>query len=257
MSTTVTTRQTYFRPRVSAKTWLTPGMIRITLSDPSLCSFPGTGIGDEYVRVHFPFPDGELPTPAVDAEGNWTYAPGRYPPVAPYTLRRHDAAAGEIDIDFVMHERGVATEWARGVDVGGEVAFGEPRGLFAPPSGATDLVFLTDATGLPALARLLEQLSPGTRARCIVEVAEESHRQVLSSPARLGVEWLVGSGNGTGVPSGLTAAVARLDLAPGSYLWVAGEAGELKATRRHLKRERGYDPEGHKVIGYWIDEAAE
>lgn len=242
----------YFRPRVVGTQWVTPGMIRITLGGGDLHDYPSTGIGDEYVRVHFPLPDGSLPHPQILEDGAWKYAADQYPPVAPYTIRRHDPVTGEIDIDFVIHGHGSATEWARSAQAGDEIAIGLPRGLYEPPRNADRMVFVTDATGLPALGRLLEQLDPASSATCLVEVAEESHRQELVSPANLHVQWIAGRGNGI-APSAMTQMLRTIELPEDCYVWVAGESKELRSARRYLRHERGLAPSRYTVIGYWTD----
>lgn len=239
---------------VTRTTWLTPGMVRVTFGGEGLAGFRTTGVGDEFVRVHFPASDGELHLPRVDDEGVWHYPEGVQDHIEPYTIRRHDASTGEVDIDLVLHGHGRAGAWASAAKPGDRVAFGDPRGLYEPPSGVVDQVFVTDATGLPALARLAEQLAPGVRAVAAVEVAEESHR--LDIAPNLSVRWIVGRGNGVG-PSAITEALRALPLSDDCYVWVAGEAGELRAARRYLRHERGLSAERYAVIGYWRDRQEE
>lgn len=54
---------------VTRTTWLTPGMVRVTFGGEGLAGFQTTGVGDEFVRVHFPAPDGMLHLPRVDDDG--------------------------------------------------------------------------------------------------------------------------------------------------------------------------------------------
>lgn len=238
-----------FHGEVTRTTWLSPGLVRITLHDPELRDFPTTGIGDEYVRVHFPDETGTLHEPRVDDEGDWQY-PGEYPHVQPYTIRRHDPIAAEIDLEFVVHGHGRAAAWAANAHSGDRLIFGAPRGLYAAPPGVTRCVFVTDATGIPALGRLLAQLDPGVQALAIVEIAEPGHRIELSSPARLEVQWIAGRGNGV-APSAMTEALRHVELNRDTYVWVAGEAGELRSARRFLRHERAHDPARFTVVGYW------
>lgn len=236
---------------VARTTWLTPGMVRVTFSGEGLAGFHTTGVGDEYVRVHFPAPCGTLHLPRIDDEGMWHYPEGVESHVEPYTIRSHNAASGEVDIDLVVHGHGRAGAWAVSAQAGDKVAFGDPRGLYEPPADATVQIFVTDATGLPALARLAEQLDAGVRAIAVVEVAEASHRLDIGD-GRLDVRWIVGRGNGVG-PSALTEALRELPITDDAYVWVAGEAGELRAARHYLRHERGLPRERYKVIGYWRD----
>jgi NADPH-dependent ferric siderophore reductase len=236
---------------VTRTTWLTPGMVRVTFAGEGLAGFRTTGVGDEFVRVHFPASDGVLHLPRIDDDGVWHYPEGVQDHVEPYTIRRHDAATGEVDIDLVVHGHGRAGAWAASAVPGDRVAFGDPRGLYEPPADAVEQIFVTDATGLPALARLTEQLDPGVRAVAAVEVAEESHKLDIDAP-NLSVQWIVGRGNGVG-PSALTEALRALPIGDDCYVWVAGEAGELRAARRHLRHERGLPATRYAVIGYWRD----
>lgn len=240
---------------VTRTSWLSPGLVRVTVHGPSLHTFPSTGIGDEYVRIHFPDTDGRLREPEVQPDGDWRFE-GEYPHVQPYTIRQYDAARGEVDIDFVVHGHGRASLWAAAAKPGDRILFGQPRSLYDAPRDVRECVFVTDATGIPALARLLEQLQSEAHALVFVEVADASHRIELHSEATLDVRWFDARGNGV-APSAMTEAIAGVELHPDAYVWVAGEANELSHTRRHLKRERSHAAALTKVIGYWRDENVE
>ena len=235
--------------------WLTPGMVRVSFGGAGLHAFRTTGVGDEFVRVHFPASDGVLHLPTVDADGVWHYPDGVDDHVQPYTIRRHDATRGVVDIDIVVHGHGRAGSWASSAQPGDRVAFGDPRGLYEPPDGAASQVFVTDATGLPALARLAEQLPPEVHAVAAVEIAEASHRLDIDTP-NLSVRWVVGRGNGVG-PSALTEMLRALPISPETYVWVSGEAGELRDARRYLRHECGLPSAQYDVIGYWRDRQEE
>lgn len=240
---------------VTRTEWLTPGMVRVTVGGEGLAGFETTGVGDEFVRVHFPSSDGTLHLPSIDAEGVWQYPEGVQDHVQPYTIRRHDPVSGEVDIDIVVHGHGRAGTWASSAQPGERIAFGEPRGLYEPPAEAREQIFVTDATGLPALARLAEQLPEGVRAVAAVEIAEESHKLDVGD-GRIAVRWILGRGNGVG-PSAMTEALRAMPISAESYIWVAGEAGELRDARRYLRHECGLPKERYDVIGYWRDRQEE
>lgn len=239
---------------VTRTTRLTPGMVRVTLGGPGLSGFHTTGIGDEFVRVRFPGADGVLHLPTLDESGTWQ-EPEHDSHIEPYTIRRHDRARGELDIDFVVHGHGRAGAWAAAARPGERVAFHSPRGLYEPPADARTQLFVTDATGIPALSRLAEQLPTGVHAVAAIEIAEASHRLDFHSD-RMQVEWIVGRGNGV-APSAMTEALRALPIADDCYVWVAGEAGELREARRYLRHERGLYPRQYAVIGYWRDRQEE
>lgn len=61
-------------------------------------------------------------------------------------------------------------------------------------------------------------------------------------------EWLV---RDEGAPAA-TAAVEAAELPGGTpYVWIAGESSQVRAVRRHLVRERGFDRGRVTFVGYW------
>lgn len=249
------------RATVIGATALTPGMVRIVFG--GLGAFTSAGIGDEYLRLHFPVPaTGEFVLPEVDPNATngrgWIYPEGREPsPCQPYTVRRFDARRGEMTIDFVVHEGGIASDWAQSAKSGDVLYVGESRGLYEPPAHTDWQIFVTDATGLPALGRLVENLPAHVRATAIVEVADPSHEQQIESAADVEFVWLHGTGNGIAA-SALPEAIRRLSIPEGSgYVWVAGESGMLRDIRKYLRHDLGLPADAYKVIGYWTYKAEE
>lgn len=249
--------QMFFHVEVAALTRLTPAMLRMTFTGADLAAFQSTGIGDEYLRLFFPDEQsGEVVLPIIDAQGRWSYRADK-PPVrcATYTVRRFDAERLALEIDIVLHEGGVAACWARRATPGSPMILNRPRGLYAPPVGTAWQLLMADETGIPALARLLEQTPAHLHSRVVIEVAAASHRQPLPLHPHATVTWLEGSGNGVG-PSLLDAAFVamRMPLGPG-YVWVAGEQKPVRAIRRRVKADHGLPPERHKLVAYWIEDA--
>ncbi|MEI7031208.1 siderophore-interacting protein [Streptomyces pratensis] len=236
---------------------LTVSMIRVTFHGEGLAGFASTGVGDEYVRLFLPHgPDRtNVSLPLTTDQGGWETPEGQ--PVAPmrtYTVRAVRPEAGEIDIDFVLHDGGVASGWAAAARPGDVVGVNDPTGLYRPPADLSWQVLVADQTGLPAVARLMENTPQNVRTRVVLEVPGPS--AVLSVP-RLPdskVTWAYG-GNGHG-PSRLDELVAAAippgaDLS-GGYVWVAGQTNALRTVRRYLRRELGLPAERFKVVGYWI-----
>lgn len=237
---------------------ITAGMVRVTLGGEGLADFKTTGVGDEYVRLFFPDPEtGELVTPDVDEKGRWRWPEGKTPAHCEcYTIR--NVREGEIDLDFVVHDHGRASEWAQQAEPGQTIVMRQPYGIYEAPADARWQMFVCDATGLPALGRLLEQLPAGVEARAIVEIPDASHRQTLQTAAELKLVWLEGSGNGLG-NSQLPDAVIGMDLpaAETAYVWVATEAKAARKIRRHLRHTLGWAGTRYSVTGYWTDKLAE
>ncbi|MDQ0728428.1 NADPH-dependent ferric siderophore reductase [Microbacterium sp. W4I20] len=188
---------------VSSTTALTPTLIRVTLGGEGVAEFLSTGIGDEYVRVFFPHGDDptdvSLPVPA----GDWWETPEGAPaaPMRTYTISGVRPDAGELDIDFVVHEAGVAGPWAARAEPGHVLGLNTPTGLYSPPEGITWQVLAADLTGLPAVARLVAEAPAGVRTRVVLEVPSEADRIEFTAGPDVEVTWMVG-GNGHG-PSAL------------------------------------------------------
>ena len=247
---------------VLARRNVTPGMVRVTLGGEGLAGFRTTGVGDEYIRFFFPNPEtGELVLPDIDEKGFWKWPEGQKPAHCEcYTIRavRPGAGAPEIDVDFVVHEHGHASEWAQAATPGQTVALREPYGIYEAPTNADWQLFLCDATGLPALGRLLENLPAGTEARAIVEIPDASHEQTFETRADLKLVYLHGSGNGI-APSRLEAAVRGVAVPEGRtpYVWVAAETKAVRPIRKYLRHELGWHASAYSVTGYWTDKLAE
>lgn len=237
---------------------LSAGMTRVVLGGDGLAGFESTGVGDEYLRVWLPRA-GEtepvLPEPA--GTDSWTFAEGVEPsPLRTYTVRRWDAAASELVIDMVVHGSGLAGRWAANAGPGSVVGVNTPRGMYSPPADLQWLLAVTDASGLPALARILEELPTGVRARVFVEVPGAAYEQDLALPDGGELHWIHG-GNGHG-PSRLDE-IVRASVRPAGtgYIWVAGETRVTRAVRRHVRHELGLPASAYKVVGYWTDAVEE
>lgn len=163
-----------------------------------------------------------------------------------YTPRRHDAAAGELTIEFALHGDGPAARWAAQAAPGQQVTIAGPRGSFIVPTDHDWHLFAGDDTALPAVARRLEELPAGTRAIVVLQVADAADRRPLErSAAAVDLQWVADAG-------ALVAAVRALALPPGSgYAWCAGEAGAMAALRRVLVDEKGHDRRAIRAAAYW------
>ncbi|CAH0151017.1 Vibriobactin utilization protein ViuB [Microbacterium oxydans] len=245
---------------VSSTTTLAPTLTRVTLAGPGIEDFLSTGIGDEYVRVFFPHGDDptdvSLPVPA----GDWWETPEGAPeaPMRTYTISGVRPDAGELDIDFVLHEAGIAGPWAARAEPGHVLGLNSPTGLYSPPADITWQVLVADLTGLPAVARIAADAPAGVRTRVVLEVPHEDDRVPFDVGPDVDVTWVIG-GNGH-APSALGHLVrgivdARLPLDEG-YVWVAGETVALRDVRKYLRKELALPATRFKVVGYWTPIAA-
>lgn len=243
----------FFNATVLSSRYLTPGMIRVTFGGTGLADYPVTGIPDEYMRFFFPNEQtGRLHLPLIDEYGGWTYPDGREAiRCSTYTVRAHRPETNEIDIDFVIHEGGLASDWARTARPGDRITVNRPRGICDRPADAAWQLLVCDATGIPALSRLLEQSPKSLQTRVFVEVASAEHEQDLPHHDFATVTWLHRSGNGV-APSRMADVVRAMPLAPTpGYIWVAGEQRVVRSIRKFIRQDLGLPPERYELVAYW------
>lgn len=164
-----------------------------------------------------------------------------------YTVRNYDASRGELDIDFVLHGSGVASDWARQAQVSQTLQIAGPKSTASHPSGADWILAAGDATALPAMSRWLEQWPAGQRGKFFIAVDADSHRQDLVQPEGVEITWLVRDN-----PNVLYDAITSTDWWDGEpFAWVAGESASLKPIRRWLQHEKGLRKDQMHLSGYW------
>lgn len=235
---------------------LTPGMMRVVFGGAGLEGFASTGVGDEYFRIFFPLEQRAEPTlPFATEDGYWDYPEGVEPaPLRTYTVRRWDAEARELTIDFVVHEGGIAAAWALNAQPGDVVGVNTPRGLYDPPAELAWQLLVADATGLPAALRLAETAPAGVRTRVVIEVSSAEDEQRIDLPDGVELHWVHG-GNGHG-PTRIEEIVRSAELPSGvGYVWVAGETKATRGIRKLLRHELKLPATQYKIVGYWTENA--
>jgi NADPH-dependent ferric siderophore reductase len=224
---------------------VTPNIVRLTVGGPELAGFH-TYQADDHVKIVFPDPDGtrRVPVGNADLELDW---PKPAPRSRKYTIRRYDADALELDLDFVLHPGGLASAWAADARPGDVVVVAGPPGAKAFPHNYDHYVLAVDATALPAAARWLEESPPDVSARLVVETADAAdHAYPLAARDGATVTWLISAGD----RSPLAAAVRELGVpAARTFLFAAGEAGAIKPLRAWAREHAGRMDA--LFTGYW------
>jgi NADPH-dependent ferric siderophore reductase len=245
---------------------LGPTMTRITFGGAGLAGFVSGG-RDQRFKLFLPHPHQEAAVVPVegDAEDDW-YARWRAmdPDVRAimrsYTVREQRRDPEEFDVEFALHgDGGPASRWAARARPGDRLTVLGPAvedngGVdFRPPEDAGWVLLTADETALPAVAGILAWLPAGSRARVWVEVPDAGDIRMLPTEADAEIAWLVRE-----KVSPVVAAVRAAELPAGApYAWIAGEAGAVRALRRHLVGERGFDRRAVKFTGYWRVGASE
>jgi NADPH-dependent ferric siderophore reductase len=232
---------------------LSPRLVRVTLAGDEL---EGLTVDQPAASVRLLLPPtgaGELVMPTWN--GNEFLLPdGQRPTIRTFTPRRADPAARELDLDIVVHGGGVASEWAAAAGPGSAAAVSGPGRGYAVDPEAPAFLLAGDETAIPAISQLLESLPgslPGDRpVQVHIEVGHPDGRLPLPELPGTTVDWY---DLPAGAPPGeaLVDAVRGADIAPGTRIWVAGEAAAVQRIRRHLFQDRGLPRSQTAVRGYW------
>lgn len=227
---------------------LSPHFVRVRLGGVELQGFVSASFDDHLKLMLPPGPGESLVLPAPAPDGMALPSGAQRPLMRDYTPRRFDAAAGELWIDFALHDGDApATQWALQAQAGQPVGIGGPRGSFVVPLDWDWHLLIGDETALPAICRRLEELPAGTTAVVLVETGDVADRLAIETRADLQLHWLLRSPG-----ESLAEATRRLRLPPGDgYAWAAGEAASIAATRQVLVSEHGIPKERIRAAAYW------
>jgi NADPH-dependent ferric siderophore reductase len=235
---------------------LTPGCVRIILAGEELEGYTSRGPA-EHIKVLLP-PPGErrLLLPEWGPEGPLLVEGQVMPPSRTYTPRVWDAFNGELSVDFMLHGRGLASDWVQQARAGDVVGISGPGGAYAVDPTAAWYLIAADESALPAAATLLEALPTGMQTEVILEVPGPGEEQPLKSAgdgteSSRTVTWLHRDQNGS-AGALLEETLRRRTFAAGSgRIWLGCEASIMRNIRRHLIDERGMDRAHMHTHGYW------
>ena len=163
---------------------------------------------------------------------------------------RVTAGPDELDLEIVTHGGGAASAWAGAAAPGVVAAISGPGRGYAIDPDVPAFLLAGDETAIPAIGQLLESMPAHTPIRVHVEVAAPEGRLELPDHPQAAVEWH-DLAPGAAPGHALLEAVRTTDLAPGTRVWVAGEAAAAQRIRRHLFDERGLSRAHATVRGYW------
>jgi NADPH-dependent ferric siderophore reductase len=217
----MTSRALRYDGVVTRREQVSAHLVRLGLSVPGLTS---TGVPDEWVGL---------------------VAPGQFQ-VRYYTVRslRADEAASDLEIDVVIHDVGLVTEWVSGDCVGDAVIVTAAQSSYAVPEGAGWQLLVGDLTAMPAMYRIATTTSLPTRIWA--EVPDDLAGYLPEGPE---VTWLTPPAPGQ---SRLAEVVEQIDWPEGDgYFWMAGESAQMRAIRKHLMRVRRLPNAAYDVMGYW------
>ena len=251
MTTVTETRRA--RPQavlsVRGKRWLGAHMVRLTVGGPGFGEFRPNDFTDKYVKIHFVDPALGLVPPYDLAGLRESLPPEQRPVTRTYTVRRVEADAQQLTLDFVVHgDAGIAAPWAARAEVGDALSLSGAGGGYRPDRALDWHLFAGDESALPAIGAALDALPRDARGIAYLEASEDA----LDAEVPDGVEvvWLHRAEPGTR-PELLAGAVAAGSWRPGRVgVFAHGERESMKAVRAVLKPRLTGDDQ-LSLSGYW------
>jgi NADPH-dependent ferric siderophore reductase len=229
-----------------------PRYRRITFGGDDLATFVSAAPGD-HIKFLISLDPERAPQPPVRGEKGMR-APEDAPPqtMRDFTPRRFDAGRNELVIDFVLHESGPVSDWARAAKPGSQALILGPRGSRVVQPLFDWFLMIGDETMLPSIGRQIEELPAGMKLVAFVEIDGPENEQQFETAGDVQINWVHRNGAEPGTGTALLDAVKAAEFPEGEFFtWAGGEAGQLKLIRRHLLDDRGVQKELTSITGHW------
>lgn len=235
---------------VVAVSRLTPRLISVQFAGDGLDVFKSAA-PTSHLKVFFPAPGQAVPVlPEEGPDGPvWPEGVAR-PLVRTYTPRRFDEVTGTLDVQFVLHGEGTASQWAERATVGDRLAIRGPGGRFSFDPEVRQWWIAGDESAMPAIGTLLDALPAAAVAEIHLEVETPQDAIELRSSAQVRVIWHYRRAPGAWGAE-LYAAAHDADLAGGMHVWVACEATAMRRIRQHFLTDRQVPASSLVTRGYW------
>lgn len=231
---------------------LSPTLRRIVFTGDSLKDFVSASFDDHIKMFFHADPTFPVVLPELTERGLIFPEVESKPIARDYTPRYFNTDKGELTIDFVLHETGYATTWAKQAKVGQELGIGGPRGSMVQPLAFEHYVLIGDDTAIPAIARRLEELPTHAHALVWIEVESEQDRVDLHSAADVQVHWLYRQGQQAGQLTLFLEALAAHQFSDHDFhTWIAAETHVARQLRKEMLEKYGAQKQWTKASGYW------
>lgn len=244
---------------VSRKEYITLHYIRVFLTGEQVALLENTTVGVNNKILIPPKGIHTIYFPEFDYEKmQWIPQPEEIrPTVRTYTHRGIDLKNNEVWIDFVAHgDEGPASAWAINAKKGDVLGILMKDGKSELYGKAKNYLLVGDATAIPVISAILEDLPSTSKGICILEVDSKFDEQILQTSADIEFIWLHNEYPQNG--SHLADVVKQQTLPENSRSgYVAAEFSSVKEIRRYLRKEKQWKQEELYAYSYWKSGVAE
>lgn len=231
---------------------LSPHMLRVVLTGGTLDQFEGSPATDAYVNARF-IPAGSPVTVPFEPSDLEDVPAELRPKPRRFTIREWDPTEQMLSIDFVIHgDEGFAGSWALRAQPGDRLQFEGPGGSYQPSPDVDWHLMVGDESAFGAIGASLQRLDSDAKALVFAVIDEPGDEIEFPMVDGVDVRWIHRTTAAADSEQWLAEVVAAATFPDGTYdVFVHGEAGEVRALRRHLADDRGVDLSNASISPYW------
>jgi NADPH-dependent ferric siderophore reductase len=236
--------------KVASVSHVTPRLVSVRVTAEDMSRFAAAA-PTAHIKLFLPAPGQDAPTmPIMTPEGRvWPEDQPR-PIVRTYTPRAYDPQSNTLEVQFLLHGVGPASEWAQNAAPGDKLAIGGPGGRFNADSSIARWWIAGDESALPAVGTLLDSLPASASAEVHLEVEGPDDEIPLTSAAAVTVVWHHRR-NGDAFGAELYDAATAAAITEDTHVWVACEASAVRRIRSLMLGDKEVPASRLVTRGYW------
>lgn len=169
----------------------------------------------------------------------------------PFTIRAYRTEDLEIDIDFVIHNKGLASKWVKNAKVGDRISIsglGKKQELNLKYDW---FFFIGDLSALPAISVNLETINKNSRGIIILETLSKSDQIIENIPENFSIHWVLNSEPHISNDL-LLNKIKKINWLEGNpFIWTACEFSNMKKIRKFFFSKCKIIKEQIYISSYW------
>lgn len=175
------------------------------------------------------------------------------PVMRTYTTRSIDFEKKELSIDFVAHgDNGPASGWAQNAEAGDILGIAMKESVRDLVPQADEYLLVGDATALPVIGSILEQLPKGVNVKAVLEVYGKKDKIDFISQANVSIDWVYNKHPEKGSElAQFVKSILLPDIKTKRFAFIAAEYNTVKVLRNYFKVEKGWDRSEYNASSYW------
>ena len=168
--------------------YVSPRMVSVLVTGDNLDAY-GEAAPTSHLKVFLPAEGQTEPLLPQQTPDGPVYPDGPPPVVRTYTPRSYDPETRILEIQFLLHGTGPASEWAQRAKPGDKLAVGGPGGRFALEPVADHWWLAADESAIPAVGTLLDVLPETATVEVHIEVEGPDDEIGFESQAKTSITW--------------------------------------------------------------------